>query len=81
MFGIVIKNKKISAKRLIEKLKKKKKLKQDLFYGLHKQPALIKKHIINSKCPNTDYISKYGLYLPTGYNLNKKMIKKYQKKH
>ena len=36
--------------------------------------------LINNKCPNTDYISKYGLYLPTGYNLNKKMIKKISKK-
>ena len=80
MFGIVIKNKKISAKRFIEKLKKEKIEARPFFYGLHKQPALTKKYIINNKCPNTDYISKYGLYLPTGYNLNKKMIKKISKK-
>ena len=67
MFGIVIKNKKISAKRLIEKLKKEK-LKQDLFfYGLHKQPALIKKHIINSKCP------KYRLYLKIWFVLTNRL--------
>ena len=35
--------------------------------------SLLKK-LYKSKhhCPNTDLISKYGLYLPTGYNLNKK---------
>lgn len=80
MFGIVINNKKITARRLIKILNIEGIEARPFFYGLHKQPALKNKHIINNDCPNTDYISKYGLYLPSGYNLNKNLIKKISKK-
>ena len=80
MFGIVIKNKKITAKKFIEILKKEKIEARPFFYGIHKQPVLQNKHVSAVNCPNTDYISKYGLYLPTGYNLNKKVIKHISKK-
>jgi perosamine synthetase len=79
MFGIVIKNKKITAKSLIKKLKKFEIETRPFFFGLHKQPILKNKYIKKNNCPNTDYISKYGLYLPTGYNLDKKKIKKISK--
>ena len=49
------------------------------FFGLHKQPIFKNKYIKKNNCPNTNYISKYGLYLPTGYNLDKKKIKKISK--
>jgi perosamine synthetase len=75
MFGIVIKYHKITAKKFIEILKKENIEARPFFFGLHNQPVLKNKDILKHKCPNTDYISKYGLYLPTGYNLNKRIIR------
>ena len=80
MFGIVIQNKKITARRFINLLKKEKIEARPFFYGLHNQPVLKKLYKSKYHCPNTDFISKYGLYLPTGYNLNKKKIKVISKK-
>ena len=74
MFGIVTNNKLITAKKLMSYLKKEKIESRPFFYGLHKQPCLDKNLSKKFNCPNTDYISKYGLYLPSGYNLNKKKI-------
>ena len=80
MFGIVIQNKKITASKFINLLKKENIETRPFFYGLHNQPVLKKLYKSKHHCPNTDLISKYGLYLPTGYNLNKKKIKVISKK-
>jgi len=80
MFGIVIQNKKITANKFINLLKKENIEARPFFYGLHNQPVLKKLYKFKHHCPNTDLISKYGLYLPTGYNLNKKKIKVISKK-
>ena len=44
---------------------------------MHKQPIL-KKYLKFNKSffPNSETISKYGFYLPSGLNLNKKDIEK-----
>lgn len=80
MFGIVIKNRMITAKKLISYLYKEKIESRPFFYGLHKQPSLKNNFSKKFNCPNTDYISKYGLYLPSGYDLNEKKIKLISKK-
>ena len=49
---------------------------RQFFYGLHKQPILIKKgYSKKSNClPVTERISKQGLYLPSGISLTKEKI-------
>lgn len=74
MYGIVIKNKIITAKNFIKKLKKKNIEARPFFYGLHMQNVLKKIVKKNSKCTNTEYISKYGFYIPSGLNINKKEL-------
>jgi perosamine synthetase len=74
MYGIVIKNKIITAKNFIKKLKAKNIEARPFFYGLHMQNILKKIVKKNSKCANTEYISKYGFYIPSGLNINKKEL-------
>ena len=47
---------------------------------MHKQPIL-KKYLKFNKgfFPNSETISKYGFYLPSGLNLNKKDVKEISK--
>ena len=71
--GIVIKNKKIKAKDLIIKLKNKKIGARPFFWPMHKQNILKKMNLVKDKnFPNSEYISTYGLYLPSYLGLKKK---------
>ena len=75
MYGIVLKNKKITAKTLSRKLFDNKIETRPLFLGMHEQPVFKKMNLFKSDSyPNTEYLSKYGLYLPSGLRLNKSKI-------
>ena len=75
MYGIVLKNKKMTAKTLSRKLFDNKIETRPLFLGMHEQPIFKKMNLFNSNSyPNTEYLSKYGLYLPSGLRLNKSKI-------
>ena len=42
---------------------------------MHEQPVFKKLSLFKSdNYPNTEYLSKYGLYLPSGLRLNKSKI-------
>ena len=73
--GILIKNKRIIAKKLREKLAKKGIETRDFFWPMHKQTAL-KKLGFNFKgsFENSEYLSKFGFYLPSGLATTKKEI-------
>tara|TARA_B110000196_G_C21129658_1_gene657773 strand:+ start:220 stop:1374 length:1155 start_codon:yes stop_codon:yes gene_type:complete len=76
--GIVLKkNLKISAKKFSKKLLKYKIETRPFFWPMNKQKILIKMGLINKKqiFPNSEHISKYGLYLPSGISLAKKQIR------
>ena len=67
MYGIVLKNKKMTAKTLARKLFENNIETRPLFLGMHEQPVFKKMKLFkNESFPNTEYISKYGLYLPSG---------------
>ncbi len=75
MYGIVLKNKKINAKTLADKLAYRGIETRPLFLGMHQQPVLKKMKLFNNeKFPVTEELSKFGLYLPSGLKLNKKKI-------
>ena len=75
MYGIVLKNKKMTAKILSKKLFENNIETRPLFLGMHEQPIFKKMKLFKKEnYPNTEYISKYGLYLPSGLRLNKSKI-------
>ena len=75
MYGVVLKNKKLNAKILAEKLENRGIETRPLFLGMHQQPVLKKmKFFNNEKFPVTEELSRFGLYLPSGLKLNKKKI-------
>ena len=51
----------------------------DLFCPLHMQPVLKKFFPRKNNYPVAERLYKYGLYLPSGLNLNEKKIKKVSK--
>ena len=73
--GILILKKKIFAKKLSKKLYKTGIQSRPFFYPMNKQ-KILKKYIKqrNENFKNSDYISKYGLYLPSYFDLKKKDI-------
>ena len=74
---IISDNKKILAKKIINILKKNKIGSRPFFWPMHKQEILIKlKEVKYKKYPNSEFISKYGLYLPSYVDLKKKDLDK-----
>jgi len=72
VFGIVIKqNKKIKRNNLINKLLSKNIQTRPFFYPMHKQKIFKKMKIFTKKeiYPNAEYLSKNGLYLPSGIGI------------
>ena len=70
--AILILNKKlkIDAKSMMKKLKAEGIATRPFFWPMHKQKILKKYNISkNASFPNSNYICKYGLYLPSGLNL------------
>ncbi len=75
--GIVIKNKKKKASEIIKILKKKGIAARPFFWPMHKQKILNKLKLVKSKkFPNSEYISNYGLYLPSYAGIKKKELDK-----
>ena len=73
--GIVIKKNKLTATKLAKKLEKYGIKTRPFFWPMHKQKIFLKKKIFKEKnFPNSNYISKYGLYLPSSIMLKKKEI-------
>ncbi len=76
MYGIVLKNKLMTAKKLSQKLFENNIETRPLFLGMHDQPIFKKMKLFKKgNYTNTEYLSKYGLYLPSGLRLNKSKIK------
>jgi len=75
--GIVIKNNKlkISAKTLAKKLIKFGIQTRPFFWPMNKQKALLDLGLFkNQKYPNSEFLSKYGLYLPASLDITNKEI-------
>ena len=65
-----------NAKYVMNELKKKNIGTRPFFWPMHRQKVLKKMSFYNSKqFPNSDYISKYGFYLPSSLTLTKSKIK------
>ena len=76
--GIMIVNTKLNfnAKYVMNELKKKNIGTRPFFWPMHRQKVLKKMSFYNSKkFPNSDYLSKYGFYLPSSLTLTKSKIK------
>jgi perosamine synthetase len=73
--GILIKNKKIKASVLSKKLLKYGIGTRPFFWPMHEQDVFKKMKLFkNLKFPNSTYLSRYGLYLPSYYKLKNKQI-------
>ena len=75
-FIIINKNLKIDAKKLMKELLKFGIQTRPFFWPMHKQKILRKKikNNKNDNFENSEYISKYGLYLPSSLSITKKEI-------
>ncbi len=79
--GIVIKSRKFTAKFFAKKLSKFGIMTRPFFFPMHKQKILKKfKCNFSDKFPNSEFISKYGLYLPSYYLLKNRDILEISKK-
>ena len=76
MYGIMLNEDcRISAKQLAKKLWENKIETRPLFLGMHEQPIFKKMNLFkNESYPNTEKLSEFGLYLPSGLKLNKYKI-------
>tara|TARA_B100001123_G_C15169105_1_gene970638 strand:+ start:131 stop:1270 length:1140 start_codon:yes stop_codon:yes gene_type:complete len=73
--GIVIKNSKMKGHVLSKKLKKYGIQTRPFFWPMHEQKIFKKMKIFKKKkFPNSSYIAKYGIYLPSYFQLKKKDI-------
>ena len=73
--GIVIKKNKMTALMLAKKLEKHGIKTRPFFWPMHEQYVFKKMKIFNSKkFPNSSYISRYGLYLPSYFQIKKRDI-------
>ena len=77
VYGIVLKkNAPIKLNTLMKKLKKYGVETRNFFWPLHQQPVLKKMGFFKStKLPVAEYLSKNGLYLPTGLSITKRQQK------
>ena len=75
MYGIVIDKKRYGLNRdeLKNELKKQGVDTRDFFYAPSDQPIL-KKYLNKENFPNSEYLSRNGLYLPSGLAITKKQI-------
>ncbi len=73
--GIVVMGKKISAKELSKKLSNYGIASRPFFWPMHKQDIFKKMKLFNKdKYPNSLYLSKYGIYLPSYFDLKNSEI-------
>jgi perosamine synthetase len=71
------KKSRINAKIFAKKLLRRNIETRPFFYPMNKQKILKELKLVknNEKFPNSEYISEYGLYLPSGINLKYNEIK------
>tara|TARA_Y100000816_G_C25561597_1_gene303331 strand:- start:202 stop:507 length:306 start_codon:yes stop_codon:yes gene_type:complete len=70
--GILIKNKKILASKIIDKLRRHGIGARPFFWPMNEQKIFKKMKIFNkSKYPNSYYLSRYGLYIPSFLTIKK----------
>ena len=76
VFGILIKKKvRLDNKKLMNYLLKKGIQSRSFFWPMHKQKIFLKmKLFANEKHPNAEFLSKKGLYLPSGLGISNKQI-------
>ena len=75
--GILIKNKKIKASILAKKLLKMGIQTRPFFWPMHEQSIFKKMKLFKKeRFPNSTYLSRYGLYLPSYFSLKENDIKK-----
>ena len=75
--GILIKNRKIKASILAKRLLKMGIQTRPFFWPMHKQSIFKKMKLFKKeKFPNSTYLSRYGLYLPSYFSLKENDIKK-----
>ena len=73
--GIVIQNKKIKASLLSKELLKYGVMTRPFFWPMHEQDIFKKMKLFGkAKYPRSSYLARYGLYLPSYYNLKNKQI-------
>ena len=72
MYGVVLKNKKLNAKILAEKLANRGIETRPLSWDASTTSIKKMKLFNNEKFPITEELSKFGLYLPSGLKLNKR---------
>ena len=74
--GIVIKKGKITASMLSKKLARYGIETRPFFWPMHKQEIFLRRKIFKKqKFPNSEYLAKYGLYLPSSILLKKREIR------
>jgi perosamine synthetase len=79
VFGIISKDKSRNAKWWMNKLAKQGIGTRPFFYPMHMQPALQDVSPQVNKYPNAEKIAKYGLYLPSGLNLDENLVEEISK--
>jgi perosamine synthetase len=81
VYGLVLKqNSKKNVSDIISYLKENGVGSRNFFYPMHKQPILIQKgYFKNVSLPNSEYLSNYGFYIPSGLNLYELEIRKVAK--
>lgn len=76
VFGLVSRDKELTSDIVMKKLGKYGIGTRHFFYPIHKQPALIKcgvcpeKYLEDAQFENSNYISEYGFYIPSGVGMS-----------
>ena len=81
VYGMVIgKSYSFRAQEVMENLKKEGIGTRSFFYPIHKQPIYLKMGLFkNICCPNAEYISDHGFYIPSGLRITEEQINRVSK--
>ena len=79
VFGVISKNESKDAKWWMIKLAEQGIGTRPFFYPMHLQPALQIGSKAENNFPNSEKITKYGLYLPSGLNLDESVVEEISK--
>jgi perosamine synthetase len=79
VFGVISKDEARDAKWWINKLAKQGIGTRPFFYPMHLQPVLQIGSRAEGNFPNSEKITKYGLYLPSGLNLDESLVEEISK--
>lgn len=77
VYGLVLNNAKMNAKRAMELLQKRGIGTRPFFYPIHKQPVFLKMGLFkNEKCPVSEAIAENGFYIPSGLGLTEEKMQR-----